>query len=171
MFLSFLLLTGSTYIHWGKSSCTSNGTLVYSGELVVLHLFLNVLILCTELRQINPFHDVHFCKPLLSGYPFYRLSRLQNVQSSAVKLVSRVHKGNREHSHIQALCWLLVKTALFQIADRRIRRILPHIETKTLGQRSFCYCAPKEWNYLPSDFRHIQFPYEFKTSPITIIHM
>ena len=112
MFLSFLLLTGATYIHWGKSSCTSNGTLVYSGELVVLHLFLNVLILCTELRQINPFHDVHFCKSLLSGYPFYRLSRLQNVQSSAVKLVFRVRKGTREHSLIQALCWLLVQARI-----------------------------------------------------------
>ena len=112
MFLSFLLLKGATYIHWGKSSCTSNGTLVYSGELVVLHLFLNVLIVCTELRQTNPFHDVHFCKSLLSGYPFYRLSRLQNVQSSAVKLVFRLHKGNREHSLIQALCWLLVQARI-----------------------------------------------------------
>ena len=111
-FIYFLLLTGATYVHWGKSSCTSDSSLVYSGELVELHSFLNVLISCTALRQINPFHDVHFCKSLLSGYPFYRLSRLQNVQSSAVKLVFRVHKGNREHSLIQALCWLLVQARI-----------------------------------------------------------
>ena len=68
--------------------------------------------MCTELRQINPFHDVHFCKSLLSGYSFYSLSRLQNVQSSAVKLVFRVHKGNRGLSLIQALCWLLVQARI-----------------------------------------------------------
>ena len=37
--ISFGFLTGSTFVHWGKSRCTPPTTLVYSGELVALDLF------------------------------------------------------------------------------------------------------------------------------------
>ena len=36
--------------------------------------------------------------------------------------------------------------------------------TKTIGQRSFSYSAPKQWNSLPSDIRHIQSAHVFKTA-------
>ena len=39
-------------------------------------------------------------------------------------------------------------------ADTRTLRI-PHVKTKIFGQRSFSYSAPKQWNSLPSDIRHI----------------
>ena len=47
--ISFGSRTGSTYVHWGRSTCLSPNTLVYSGELVALDLFLKRLILCTTL--------------------------------------------------------------------------------------------------------------------------
>ena len=151
---NFLLLTGATYIHWGKSKCTSNGRLVYSGELVVLHLFLNVLISCTELRQINPFHDVNFCNSLLSGYPFYHLSRLQNVQSSAAKLFFRVRNGNRGHSLIQALCWLLVQ-ARIDCQLSVTASSMPHLLPISL---TFSLCTPLPDSLVP-DSRHADTTY------------
>ena len=41
---------------------------------------------------------------------------------------------------------------------------IPHVNTKTLGQCSFSYSAPKQWNSLPLDIRHIQSSHTFKTA-------
>ena len=35
---------------------------------------------------------------------------------------------------------------------------IPHVKTKTFGQHSFSYSAPKKWNSLPSDIRHSVLP-------------
>ena len=48
-------------------------------------------------------------------------------------------------------------------ADARTLHI-PHVKTKTFGQRSFSYSAPKQWNSPPSDIRHIQSSHAFKTA-------
>ena len=48
-------------------------------------------------------------------------------------------------------------------ADTRSLRI-PHVKTQTFGRRSFSYSAPKQWNSLPSDNRHIQSSHAFKTA-------
>ena len=37
--LCFVLLTGTTFIRWGRSICTDRNKLVYRGELVALDLF------------------------------------------------------------------------------------------------------------------------------------
>ena len=34
---------------------------------------------------------------------------------------------------------------------------------KSFGLRSFCYCAPKQWNSLPSNIWHIQSSHAFRT--------
>jgi hypothetical protein len=39
---------------------------------------------------------------------------------------------------------------------------IPRTKTKTLGQRSFSFCAPKQWNSLPYEIRHIQTAPAFK---------
>ena len=41
---------------------------------------------------------------------------------------------------------------------------IPHVKTKTFGQHSFSYSAPKQWNSLSSDIRHIQSSHAFKTA-------
>ena len=49
---------------------------------------------------------------------------------------------------------------------------IPHVRTKTFGQRCFSYCAPKQWNSLPSDSHHIhiQSSHAFKTMLKTHLH-
>ena len=47
--------------------------------------------------------------------------------------------------------------------DSRTLRI-PHIKTKTFGQRSFFHAAPFVWNSLPREIRHIQSATAFKTA-------
>ena len=39
-----------------------------------------------------------------------------------------------------------------------------HVRTKPFGERCFSCCAPKQWNWLPSDIRHIQSSHAFKTA-------
>ena len=41
---------------------------------------------------------------------------------------------------------------------------IPHVKTKTFGQRFLFYCAPKQWNSHPSDIRHFQSSHAFKTA-------
>ena len=41
---------------------------------------------------------------------------------------------------------------------------IPHIKTKTFGQRSFSHAAPPVWNSLPHEIRHIQSATAFKTA-------
>ena len=45
--------------------------------------------------------------------------------------------------------------------DTRIL-LIPHVRTRTSGQRCFSYCASKQWNSLPSHIRPIQSAQAFK---------
>ena len=47
--------------------------------------------------------------------------------------------------------------------DSRILKI-PHIKTKSFGQRSFSYAGPKQWNSLPFSLRHIESTSSFKSA-------
>ena len=112
---------------------------------------------------------------------------------SASKLVFKARKHDHVQPLLQALHWLPVQARidyklstichnffsdsspayvsdlltvcrqLRSSADTRILRI-PHVRTKTFGQRSFSYCAPKLWNSLPSDIRHSKFSDSLKTA-------
>ncbi|KAK7105219.1 hypothetical protein V1264_016626 [Littorina saxatilis] len=48
-------------------------------------------------------------------------------------------------------------------SDSRMLRI-PHVRTKAFGHRSFSYAAPKIWNSLPYDIRHIDSTPSFKAA-------
>ena len=56
--------------------------------------------------------------------------------------------------------YIYIHTRFMQLrpsADTRILRIPDsHVRTEIFGQRCFSRCAPKQWNSLPSDIRHIQ---------------
>jgi hypothetical protein len=41
---------------------------------------------------------------------------------------------------------------------------IPKIRTKTYGERSFSFCAPKQWNSLPAHIRHIPTTHTFKSA-------
>ena len=46
---------------------------------------------------------------------------------------------------------------------------ITHIKRKTFGHRPVSYCAPKQWNSLPSDICHIQSSHAFK--PAFTMHL
>jgi len=48
-------------------------------------------------------------------------------------------------------------------ADMRILSV-PKTRTKTYGERSFSFCAPKQWNSLPLHIRNIPTTHAFKTA-------
>ena len=52
---------------------------------------------------------------------------------------------------------------LRSLSDSRTLRI-PHVRTKTFGNRSFSYAAPSAWNSLPREIRYIQSTTAFKTA-------
>ena len=54
-------------------------------------------------------------------------------------------------------------------ADTRTLRTL-HVRTNIFVQRCYSYWAPKQWNSLPSDIRHIQSSYAFQAALKTHLH-
>ena len=48
-------------------------------------------------------------------------------------------------------------------SDSKLLRI-PHVKTKSFGQRSFSYVAPSVWNSLPQEVRNVTLTSDFKTA-------
>ena len=42
--------------------------------------------------------------------------------------------------------------------------VSPHVNTKTFGERSFCYVGPSVWNNLPQSLRHSDSASSFKAA-------
>ena len=61
---------------------------------------------------------------------------------------------------------LTVHTPSGQLCSNADTQVLSihHVRTKTFGERCFSCCAPKQWNWLPSDVRRIQSSHAFKTA-------
>ena len=106
-----------------------------------------------------------FC---LSGRPFrhpvriYRLPVQARVDYKLSTICHNFFSGSSPAYLSDLLTLYTPSRQLRSSADTRTLRI-PHVKTKTFGQRSFSYFAPKQWNSLPSDIRHIQSSRALKT--------
>ena len=104
----------------------------------------------------------------LSGRPFrhpVRIFRLPVQARVDYKLSTICHNffSGSSPAYLSGLLTLYTPSRqLRSSADTRTLRI-PHVKTKTFGQRSVSYFAPKQWNSLPSDIRHIQSSRALKT--------
>jgi hypothetical protein len=129
---------------------------------------------------------------LLTGVPDYLLHRMQLVQNAAARTVCRIKKGQLMTPILKRLHWLPVKqridykllTLVFKAmhgeAPRYITDMLePYRPARQLrssamnkliapktniryGQRAFSAVAPRLWNLLPDDMRHLTSLQTFK---------
>ena len=135
-----------------------------------------------------------YCNALLSGCTQQHIDKLQKIQNSAARLVTRTRKRDHITPILQSLHWLPIHARIeYKIAvlchnffsgssplylssclsvyapSRNLRsasdnRILvkPVVRTKSFGERSFSFSAPRIWNSLPQEIRHIDSSSSFK---------
>ena len=142
----------------------------------------NKLVCCFVTSRLD------YCNSLLAGLPNSRLSRLQQIQNNAARLVKHITPILKE------LHWLPIPsrinyktlTTVFQcrndtsfpryltdsitsyVSARYLRSrskhllVKPRYSLKTYGQRSFFYQAPELWNSLPEDLKNANSSESFK---------
>ena len=125
---------------------------------------------------------IDYCNSLLYGLPFNLISKLQHVQNSSAKLVTRSRKYDHISPILKDLHWLpvlhriqfkvllltykvihglapLYLSELLDLPTRKNRStngillLIPKTKLVHYGDRSFSKAAPLLWNQLP---RHIQ---------------
>ncbi len=136
---------------------------------------------------------IDYCNALFTGVPAKLLHKLQLVQNSAARVLSRTPFNEHISPVLQQLHWLPVKyrvefkillltyKALHNLAPQYLNQLL-HVYTPsralrssssislvvpritTMGARSFSYAAPRRlWNSLPLDIRNSYCLLTFKT--------
>jgi len=139
-----------TFLHlvnaWGLSSCTTG---VY---FALQKAFFSVYMLPLKCDHVHP---------LLQLQTLHWLP----VQARTNYKLSTMFANSLTHHLLfcDILCVYTPSGQLHSSADTWILCI-PHANTKTLGQPSFLYCTPKQWNFLPSDIHQIQSAHAFKTA-------
>ena len=133
-----------------------------------------------------------FCNSLLYGLPQWQLKKLQYVQNTAARLITRTRKGDHITPVLEALHWLpihqriefklllLVFKSLHDLAPQYLAELLiPHKPSRPLrscdmqllvtprtvsryGDRAFRTVAPALWNKLPYSIRNCETISSFK---------
>ena len=65
--------------------------------------------------------------------------------------------------YLSALHHVHVPSRQLRSSDSKLLRV-PHVRTKSFGQRSFSYVAPSVWKSLPQEVRNTTLTSEFKTA-------
>ena len=106
----------------------------------------------TSVRHANEIMCNVFCKLFLA-----------RIDHSLQTICHRLFSDSSPACFSELFTVYILSTQLRSSADTHILPI-PHITTKTFGDSCFSYCAPKQWNSLPSHIRHIQSSHAFKTA-------
>ena len=123
------------------------------------------------------------CNSLLYGLPQHLISRLQSIQNTAARVVTRTRKFDHITSVLKQLHWpvryrivfkilLLVYKALngtapsyisellkYHTSERKLRSSSQHLlatpkaRLKTYGERAFAVAVPRLWNSIPLELR------------------
>ena len=134
-----------------------------------------------------------YCNGLMYGLPDCLINRLERVQNTTARLVTKSGKYDHITPVLKNLHWLPVKYRLeFKIllqvfkslhghapsylrnkltlrqnnktrSDNKLLLSVPRSRLKTYGDRAFSICGPKLWNSLPDEVRLSETVGVFKT--------
>ena len=90
-------------------------------------------------------------------------SKVVRWKYKSSRYMSVLQWETRPNTNPAGTCQFCSRRLWLGLCPHRYTLYIPLVRTKTFGQRRFPYCAPKQWNSLPSEVCRIQSSHAFKT--------